>query len=114
MTALIVGYDCEHTADEPMAESMVRDLVGAYPGHSWFVVIRGGVVQVKDTDLHDKWGMCLHYSQIKSDAQDRKRSLIRSAGEFLERANLKRGANTGELVRKVEGIPDKHMTRVGF
>lgn len=110
----VVGYDTEHQADEPMAAQMVFDLCQAYPGHGWFVVIKGGIVHVKDLDLNDKWGMCLHYSQVKGDAKDRKRDVLRAAGEFLERANLKRGAATGQVVRHIEGVPDRHMTRVGM
>lgn len=109
MSAVVVGYDCEHQADDTMAEGMVRDLVAHYPGHGWFVLVKGGVVHVKILDINDKWGMCLHYSQMKGDAAERKRSLILAAGELLERANLKRGASSGEKVTRVEGIPDKHM-----
>jgi hypothetical protein len=112
--ALVVGYDTEHTQDEPLAEQMLADLVQAYPGHAWFVVIKGGIVHVKDMDLNDKWGMCLHYSQIKGDAKERKRDILRAAGEFLERANLKRGRKTDDVALSVEGIPQKHMARVGL
>jgi hypothetical protein len=112
--ANIVGFDCEHTSDEPMAAQMVTDLCLAYPGHSWFVLIKGGVVQVKDMDLSDRWGMVLHYTQIKGDASERKRSLIRAAGEFLERANLRRGRKTDDVAMRGEGIPDKDMARMGL
>ena len=111
---IVVGIDTEHVADEPMAEQMLADLCTAYPGHAWFVVVKGGIVHIKDLDLNDKWGMCLHYSQVKGDAKERKRDVLRAAGEFLERANLKRGAATGQTVRHVDGIPDKYMTRVGI
>jgi hypothetical protein len=114
MSAVVVGIDTEHTQDEPLAEQMLADLCTTYPGHAWFVVIRGGIVQIKDMDLNDKWGMALHYSQIKGDAKDRKRDILRAAGEFLERANLKRGRKTDDVALKVEGIPDKHMGRVGL
>lgn len=107
----VVGIDVENDIDDPIAMQMVRDLLSAYPGHSWFVVIRGGIVHVKDMDINPAWGMCLHYTQIKDDAAERKKQVIRAAGEFLERANLKRGANTGEVVRHVEGIPDKHLVK---
>lgn len=108
---LVVGYDTEHERDEPMAEQMLADLCRAYSGHAWFVIIKGGVVQVKDMDLHPQWGMVLHYSQIKDDAADRKKQLLHAAGEFLERANLKRGRKTDDVALSVEGIPDKHMAR---
>lgn len=111
---MIVGIDTEHTADEPMAEQMLADLCRAYPGHAWFVIIRGGIVQVKNMDFNDKWGMTLHYSELKADANDRKKQILKGAGEFLERANVIRGAKTGEKVLHIEGIPDKHMTRAGL
>lgn len=114
MSAVVVGFDCENEIDDQMAGGMLRDLVDTYPGHAWFIVIRSGVIHVKDLDINDKWGMCLHYSQMKGDAAERKRNLIRAAGEFLERANLKRGRATGAVVTHVEGIPDKHMTRAGL
>ncbi len=107
----VVGIDVENDIDDPIAMGMIRDLVKAYPGHAWFVVIRGGIVHVKDLDISPAWGMCLHYSDIKSDASDRTRKLLRAAGEFLERANLKRGANTGQVVKHVDGIEDKYLTR---
>ena len=110
----VVGYNTEFDSDEPMAAQMVHDLCKAYPGHGWFVEIKGGIVHVKDMDINPNWGMCLHYSQIKSDANDRRRQVIRAAGEFLERANLRRGASDGERVTSVEGIPDKHLIRNGL
>ena len=112
--ALIVGIDCEHPQDEPLAEQMLADLCRAYPGHGWFVIVKGGIVHIKDMDINPNWGMCLHYSQIKGDAAERKRDILRAAGEFLERANLKRGRKTDDVALSVEGIPDKHMTRVGM
>jgi hypothetical protein len=107
----VIGIDCEHTRDEHMAQEALRTLVNHYPGHGWFVVIRGGVMHVKDMEINPNWGMCLHYSQIKGDAADRAREIVRAAGEFLERANLKRGASEGVHVKHVEGIPDKHIER---
>ncbi len=112
--SIIVGIDTEHTADEPMAEQMLADLCVAYPGHAWFVLIKGGVVQIKNMDWNASWGMALHYSQIKGDAAERKRDVIRAAGEFLERANVARARRTEGRVTRVEGIPDKHMARAAL
>ena len=107
---VIVGIDAENEADETMAKGMLADLVHAYPGHAWFVSIKGGIVHVKDLDLNDKWGMCLHYGQIKGDANDRKRDVLRAAGEFLERANVARGAKRADQnVRSIEGVAQKWM-----
>lgn len=89
--APVVGIDCEHDRDDSMAMEMVRDLVATYPGHSWFVVIRGGIVHIKDMDLHPDWGMALHYMKVCNDAADRKRQVLFAAGEFLERARKRQG-----------------------
>lgn len=108
----IVGIDCERNEDDGMAREILNILVQTYPGHSWFVLIRGGVVQVKNTDWSSEWGMVMHYSDIKSDASERKRSVIRAAGEFLERAHLIRGAKIHEhKVAHIEGMPDKALAR---
>lgn len=110
----LVGIDVENDADATMATGCVRDLVDHYPGHDWHVMVKGGILHVKAMNINPNWGMCLHYSQIKSDAQERKRSLLRAAGEFLERANLRRGRREDETVLHVDGIPDKHMLRNGL
>lgn len=91
MTAPIVGIDVEHDRDDGMALQMVKDLCETHPGHSWFVVIRGGIVHIKDMDMHPDWGMALHYSQICADAKDRKKQVLNAAGEFLERASKRNG-----------------------
>lgn len=91
MSDPIVGIDVEHDRDDTMAMQMVRDLCEAYSGHSWFVVIKGGIVHIKDMAIHPDWGMALHYSQLKADAADRKKQVLFAAGEFLERASKKLG-----------------------
>lgn len=106
----IVGIDCEHECDETMAKEALQTLVHHYPGHDWQVAVKGGIFHVKALNIHPAWGMCLHYSQVKDDAADRAKSLMRSAGEFLERAGQRRGAVDGH-VTAVEGVPDKHMAR---
>lgn len=110
----LVGIDVEHDSDSTMATDCVRVLVDHYPGHDWHVMIRGGVIHVKAMNIHPNWGMCLHYTQVKSDAQDRKRSLVRAAGEFLERANLRRGKREEGKTLHVEGVPDKQMARASL
>lgn len=91
MTAPIVGIDVEHDRDDPLAMRMLRDLCAAYPGHAWFVVIRGGIIHIKDMDMHPDWGMALHYSKVTNDAADMKRQVLFAAGEFIERARKKNG-----------------------
>ena len=112
--SIIVGIAAEHPQDEPMAEQMLADLCVAYPGHAWFVLVRGGVVQIKNMDWSANWGMALHYSQIKGDAAERKRDVLRAAGEFLERANVARASKTEQRVTQIEGVPDKAMARAAL
>lgn len=107
----VVGYDTEHDRDETLAGQILRTLVDHYPGHGWFVLIKGGIIQIKDMDINPQWGMALHYSQVNNDAAEMKKSVIRAAGEFLERANLRRGKKDETPVEHVEGIPDKHLMR---
>jgi len=109
--AVVVGYDTEHERDEPMANEIVHTLSTSYPGHGWFVLIKGGVIQVKNLDWSDTWGMVLHYTQVNGDANERKKNVVRAAGEFLERANVKRGGKTAQLVTAIEGMPDKDVAR---
>jgi hypothetical protein len=87
----LVGIDVEHDRDDPLAMRMLQDLCAAYPGHAWFVVIRGGIIHIKDMDLHPDWGMALHYTQVTNDAADMKKQVLRAAGEFLERAHIIKG-----------------------
>lgn len=91
MTNPIVGIDVEHDRDDELAMRMLRDLCQAYPGHSWFVVIRGGIIHIKDMDMHPDWDMALHYSKVTNDAGDLKRQVLFAAGEFIERARKKNG-----------------------
>lgn len=101
----LVGIDVENDADDTMAKTMVRDLCETYPGHSWFVVIRGGIVHVKDMGIHPDWGMALHYTNLKADAADRKRQVLMAAGEFLERVQRKLDGSLG-----FDGIKQKVRT----
>lgn len=114
MTDYVVGYETEHDRDEGMARECLATLCKHYPGHAWFVTIKGGVLFVKNLHMNDRWGMCLHYSGIKGDANARARDLVRSAGEFLERANKARGRADGDKTRAIEGVPQKDMARAGL
>jgi hypothetical protein len=109
-----VAADVEHDRDIPMAREIISALHAVYPGHEWFVLIRGGIIQIKKMEWHANWGIALPYSDLKGDAMARKRSVVRAAGEFLERGNAKRGGNTGEAVKHIDGIPDRHLRRIGL
>ena len=97
--------------DMSFAKECLEALHEVFPGHPWHIYIGGGVLQIKNANFSSKWGMVRKLTNINSDAMTRKRDIIRSAGEFLERANLKRGAWHGERAVKIEGIPQKDVGR---
>jgi hypothetical protein len=108
----VVGIDCQHERDLGLAEDVLGILVKNYPGYHWFVLIKGGIIQIKITNWASYWGMALPYSDVAHDATERARQVKRAAGEFLERANAKRGASTGDRVMAIEGVPDKSIIRI--
>jgi hypothetical protein len=107
----IVGVDVEHEADMTTAKNVLHALIVAYPGYEWFVVIKGGVIHIKIQNWSQAWGMCLHTKDVSHDAAVLKRSVVRAAGEFLERANMVRGRSENKRLIAIEGVPDHHLTR---
>lgn len=101
----------ENSVNDLLAKETLETLHQLYPGHPWFVFIGGGVMQIKNLTFSRSWGMVLKLRNIHQDAGERKRKVIMAAGEFLERANLKRGGNTGEKATRVDGIPQKDFGR---
>lgn len=101
---MIYQAETEELLDLNLAKDIAETLHEHYPGHMWAVNVRGGIAIIKNLYISAQWGMVLHYNNIKGDAQDRKRRVIRSGGEFLERAGLKRGAYQGQQVTAVDGI----------
>lgn len=96
--------DTEEVQDLSLAKDIAETLHAHYPGHLWAVTVKGGAVFIKNLYISDRFGMCLHYNNIKGDAGHRKKRVINAAGEFLERAYMKRGAYEGRAVKKVDGI----------
>lgn len=93
-------------ANLPMAKEIVEVLTFAYPNHSWWVRIDGGVVIIKHFGISGTVGMVRKYDALASDAMARKRDVIRAAGELLERAGLRRGAYDGQAVTDLEHDKD--------
>ena len=96
--------ETEEIQDLGLAKDIAETLHQTYPGHLWAVSVKGGAVFIKNLYISDKFGMVLHYNNIKGDAGARKKRVINAAGEFLERARMKRGAYTGQVVKQVDGI----------
>lgn len=96
--------ESEDPANLPMANEILEVLTYAYPGHSWWVRIDGGVVIIKHFDISGTVGMVRKYKDLAHDANARKRDVINAAGELLERAHVRRGKRPDELnVTVLEG-----------
>lgn len=90
----------------PLAKEIAEILTFAYPNHSWWVRIDGGLVIIKHFGISGTCGMVRDYSHLASDANVRKRDVIRAAGELLERAGLRRGTFDGARVKNLERDKD--------
>lgn len=104
------------TADTPLEANLAKEVLSVldefYPGFSWHVLVRQGVMQIKNCSWSGTWGMVRKLKDVNYDAMVLKRDVIRAAGEFLERANVKRGKrDMDQRVLKVEGIPQKNFGR---
>lgn len=108
MAGYHVIVEAEHSVDEPVAAEIARALCEAYPGHPWHVNIIGGVIVIKNMRFSAKWAMVREYGLIH-DATKLKHECVMAAGEFLERARVRRGAATGERVVSIDGIPKKDL-----
>lgn len=96
----------ENDADEPLARFCYQTVSEAYPDWPWCVDIKGGIIQITIVDVSKKWGMALHQSKVDNDAKVLKQSIIRAAGEFLERAGARRGRREALWTPgAIEGIP---------
>ena len=114
MSEPILGIDCEHDRDDGIARDILFSVATAYPGHSWNVMIRGGIIKISNLDWMNEWGMCFPYASFTGDANVLKRQAVMMCGEFLERANAIRGARTGEKPKDIEGVSRKSLQRAGI
>ena len=111
MADIAVGHvmtESEDPANLPMCKEIAEYLWGAYPGHSWFVRIDGGMLIIKNLKISEKWAMVRPFSSISQDAGSRKKEVVMAAGEFLECANMRRAGWQGETAKTLEGRKDKN------
>jgi hypothetical protein len=101
-----VMTESQDPANLPMCKEIAEYLVGAYPGHPWFVRIDGGMLIIKNMNISPKWAMCRPFSSIAHDAKRRKHDVVMAAGEFLECARMVRGRASGETAKVLEGRKD--------
>ena len=96
------------TALQSDADGVLELLTIAYPGHPWAVRVDGGIIFIRHLESpNSQYGMICKVNQVNHDAAVLKREVITMAGEFLERAGLKRGRYDDSDIVKVEGVPEK-------
>lgn len=98
--------EAQNPADLPMAKEINETLAAAYPNHSWWVRIDGGLVIIKHFSIGGTCGMVRKYADLSHDAMVRKRGVISAAGELLERAHLRRGSYEAQPVTVLERDKD--------
>lgn len=88
---------------------LMRSVAGClnkhYPGYMWMlnIDVRGGVVDIQNLDISSRYGYREYLSIVQEDIG--LKSIIRGAGEMLERAKLDRGTYTHGATH-IEGVKD--------
>lgn len=84
----------------------------AYSGYRWFVQVKSGVIFIRELSFPNNWGMVRKLRETDFSASNLKHDVVMSAGEWLERARLKRGLATGEATKRVDGVPEKYQPKI--
>ena len=92
-------------AQEDEANMILEVLTFAYPGHPWGVRVYDGGFFIRHLDFDANYGMNCKYKGSYS-ASSLKKQIIFMAGEWLERAGLRRGKwEEDGSIKSVEGVP---------
>lgn len=105
----MIGHVEGDTYAQLMEARKVYELLGEfYPGHPWSVRVMPGLLFIRHLDFPKNYGMALKMREADHDAAVLKRKIIMLAGEWLERANMKRGrADADQEHGRVEGVPER-------
>lgn len=104
---MILYAEGQNPAGDKLAKDVLEMLWEKYPGHPWSAQVTGGVLFIKHLGFGKNWGMIRHLKSVDFDAAVLKRQVTMAAGEFLERANLRRAAANGEQIKRLEGVPER-------
>ena len=97
-------------AQEDEANGILEALTTAYPSHPWAVRVYDGGFFIRNLMYPHNFGMNCHLKSVSYSASAMKREIIMMAGEFLERANLRRGRNINEdEIMRLDGAPEKYQ-----
>lgn len=84
---------------------MFNVLAPAYPGHPWSVRAYPNGFFIKHLDFPENWGMNCPKPTKTYSASAYKHLVVMMAGEWLERAHVKRGRyQDGQEIKSVEGV----------
>lgn len=109
---MLVYAEGDTPALEKEAQWMLfQVLVQAYPGHPWWVRAYPGGFFIRHMDFDGNWGMNCPDQRKLYSASAYKKLVIMMAGEWLERANLKRGRANEDETTYVEGVPEKYQPK---
>jgi hypothetical protein len=104
---LILYTDGGTEAQEAEANNIIEALTTAYPGYPWAVKVYDGGFFIRNLMFPKNWGMNQPNANKYGSASEMKKDVIMKAGEWLERANLKRGRNINEdEIVRLEGAPE--------
>lgn len=88
------------------AEKVMHLLCTAYPGHPWAVRVDKGIIFIRYLAFDGNWGMNIKTADADWSASNLQKKVVMAAGEWLERAGLKRGRENGDEIGRVEGVPE--------
>lgn len=110
-TQFIAG---DNPASLNLAGDLLNEICQKYGGYNWRVKVVGGVVFVSEMSFPSQWGMLKKLGESDFSASNLKADVLRSAGEWLERAHLERKRLKFELTTpyRVEGVPEKDQPRI--
>ena len=100
-----VMTEAKNPLDLATCKQIAEILTPTYPGHTWYVEINDGVLLIKSLKVATNAGFAVHMRRFDGDAERLRREVVMKAGEFLEAANLRRGAFQGENAKHLEGLP---------
>lgn len=98
-------------AQEDEANGIIHALTVAYPGYPWAVRVYDGGFFIRNLEYPYNWGMNFKYKSFGYSASAMQREIILKAGEWLERAHLKRGRNNGDEIEILEGVSEKYQPK---
>lgn len=104
---MITTAEVHDVRDMTIAKDVAETLHKHYPGHLWAVSVKSGVIFIRNLSISSSHGMCVHLDSYYADPSNLK--IIRFAGELLERANLRRGQDTGDVVTNVDGLAENYQ-----